>query len=329
MRTHHVIPVLFALALAACAAMTHPAGPAVTTPVAAADHLIMADGARLPLRRWEPQGPPRAVIVALHGMNDYSNFFDEPARHLAASGILSYAYDQRGFGAAPHPGFWSSSETMAADAAATLGLLAARHPGLPVFALGESMGGAVLMVMDANGRTPPEVSGLILSAPAVWDRAAMPWYQRVSLWLAYQIAPGWQPSGQGLKIRPSDNVEMLRKLGADPLVIKETRIDAIKGVADLMDEAALRASWVSRRALVLYGAHDEVIPADPTWEAIRSLPGLERDQRVALYADGWHMLLRDLQAKVVLDDIVAWVGNATAPLPSGGEAPARIRLAQR
>jgi len=38
----------------------------------------MADGAVLPLRRWLPQGDTRAIVVALHGMNDYSNFFAEP-----------------------------------------------------------------------------------------------------------------------------------------------------------------------------------------------------------------------------------------------------------
>ncbi len=36
---------------------------------------------------------------------------------------------------------------------------------------------------------------------------------------------------------PSDNIEMLRALGKDPLVIKRTRIDALKGLVDLMSNA--------------------------------------------------------------------------------------------
>lgn len=326
MRRLHAL--LLSLLLSACAAVTHPAGPMVAPPAMADDALVMADGARLPYRRWLPKGEAKAVIVALHGMNDYSNFFDEPGAHLAGHGLISYAYDQRGFGQGPHPGYWSSAPTMAQDAAAIIRLVAARHPGLPVFAVGESMGGAVLMVMVAEGLAPGELSGMVLSAPAVWGRAAMPWYQRAALWLAYHVAPGWQPSGRGLDIRPSDNIEMLRKLGADPLVIKETRVDAIKGVVDLMDRAAELAPQVQGPALVLYGEKDQVIPAKPTWQAIRALPGLGRDQRVALYQNGWHMLLRDLQAKVVLDDIAAWIADPAAPLPSGAEPRALAKLAE-
>lgn len=318
-----------ALLLSACAAVSHPSGPPTVAPAIAPDHLRMADGARLPLRHWLPATPPNAVIVVLHGMNDYSNFFDEPGATLAGLGIASYAYDQRGFGQGPHPGTWSSTMAMAGDAAAAIRLVAAQHPGVPVFALGESMGGAVLMVMAAEGMAPAEMTAMILSAPAVWGRAAMPWYQRTALWLAYHIAPGWQPSGRGLNISPSDNIEMLRKLGADPLVIKETRIDAIKGVVDLMDRAAELAPQVMGPALVLYGEKDEVIPARPTWKTIRALPGLGADQRVALYDQGWHMLLRDLQAKVVLHDIAAWVADRAAPLPSGAEARARAKLSDR
>jgi alpha-beta hydrolase superfamily lysophospholipase len=318
---HAVTAILFLL-LAACTPVTHPLGPPVMPPAYDGDHLTMADGARLPLRTWQPPAPERAVLVALHGMNDYSNFFDSQGRYLAWRGIACYAYDQRGFGQGPHPGEWSSTEAMAADAAATVELVAARHPGVPLFVLGESMGGAVLMAMEARGLTPKAVRGLILSAPAVWGRDAMPWYQNLALWLSYHIAPDWRPSGQGLNIRPSDNIDMLIKLGQDPLVIKETRVDAVKGLVDLMDEAYLSASALSRPALLLYGEKDEVIPMPPTRTVVASLPDLGHAQRVALYPDGWHMLTRDLQAQTVLDDIAAWIRDQSAPLPSGADANA-------
>ena len=48
-----------------------------------------------------PTSGVKAVILALHGFNDYSNAFAMPARLWAERGIASYAYDQRGFGGAP------------------------------------------------------------------------------------------------------------------------------------------------------------------------------------------------------------------------------------
>lgn len=317
---------LMGMLLAACAATTHPAGPAVQAPAVEENALAMADGARLPLRSWLPEGAPRAVIVATHGMNDYSNAFDQPGKALAAAGVAVYAYDQRGFGTGPHPGWWSSTEAMADDLRTAARLLAGRHPGVPLYLLGESMGGAVAIEATAH-RPPPEVRGVILSAPAVWGRATMPWYQRAALWLAYQVAPGWRLSGKGLGIQASDNIPMLIALGKDPLFIKETRVDAVKGLVDLMDAAQADAGSVALPLLLLYGAHDEVIPAEPTWRAVAALPGLGRHQRVALYADGWHMLLRDLQAKVVIGDIAAWVADPAAPLPSGADRMATEKLA--
>ncbi|CAA7623423.1 alpha/beta hydrolase [Magnetospirillum sp. UT-4] len=291
------------------------------------DHWLSPDRARLPLRSWLPAGRPKAVVLALHGMNDYSNFFDEPGKALAARGIAAYAYDQRGFGQGPHPGYWSGAEAMAADLRIAAGLVAAHHPGVPLYLLGESMGGAVAILATA-GTPPPQVSGLILSAPAVWGRSSMGLVQRAALWLAYQLAPGWRLTGEGLRITPSDNIEMLRRLSADPLVIKATRVDAVKGLVDLMDEAAAAAPRLRLPTLVLYGAKDEIIPPDPTWAMAGALHRQGRT-RIAYYPGGYHMLLRDLQAKVVLDDIAAWIADPAAPLPSGAEADAERELAAR
>ena len=60
------------------------------------------DGLHLPLREWDAKNP-KAVIVALHGMSDYSEAFEMPAPWWAEHGITTIAYDQRGFGRAPDP----------------------------------------------------------------------------------------------------------------------------------------------------------------------------------------------------------------------------------
>ncbi|CAA7615591.1 alpha/beta fold hydrolase [Magnetospirillum sp. SS-4] len=313
------------LLLAACAPRLHPEGPKVMEARLGADHWQAEDGAILPLRVWRPDAPPRAVILAVHGMNDYSNAFDAPGRILAERGIVTYAYDQRGFGQGAHPGFWSSSETMAADLRAVARLLRRQYPGVPLYVLGESMGGAVAMTAFA-GPDAGEVDGLILSAPAVWGRSTMSVFHRAALWLTHRLAPGLRMSGQGLRIKPSDNVEMLRALSRDPLVIKQTRVDVVKGVVDLMDAAHAAVDRLQLPLLLLYGENDEVIPAAPTWAATARLPGLGRSQRVALYAEGWHMLLRDLQARVVIDDIAAWIEDRDRRLPSEADVRAASRL---
>ena len=330
-RARKLVPVLcLALLIAACAPRLAPPGPGPTAPRLTADRLIAADGMELPLRAWLPEGgaAPRAVILALHGFNFYSEIFEEPARYWAARGIATYAYDQRGFGAAPHPGRWAGTSVMTADVTAAARALRVRHPGAPLYLLGDSMGGAV--VLAALGAVePPPNAGAILVAPAVWARSTLPLSHRLGLWIGAHTLPWLKLTGRGLKIQASDNIEMLRELGRDPLVIKETRIDAIHGLVDLMDAALAAAPRIETRVLLLYGAKDEVIPEAPSLQLWRDLPEAARGrQRRALYEDGWHMLLRDLEAEVVLNDIAQWIADPRTPLPSGAEAKALARLGQ-
>ena len=82
----------------------------------------------------------------------------------------------------------------------------------------------------------------MLVAPAVWGRVTMSVLERVSLWAGDALFPGLELTGRGLNITPSDNVPMLRALSRDPLVIKATRVDTVKGLVDLMDLALASAS---------------------------------------------------------------------------------------
>ncbi len=315
--------------LAACAVpLTYPAGPAATTPHFLMDWFVARDGIRMTVRAWKPEGPAKAVIVALHGFNDYSNFFAAPGAWLAGRGIASYAYDQRGFGDGVRIGLWAGADAYARDLADFTALVRRTHPGVPVYVLGDSMGGAVALVSGAGpAETRPDADGMILAAPAVWGRAAMAWYERGALWLTAHTIPTFRLTAQGLNIQPSDNIDMLRALGRDWRVIKRTRVETIYGLVELMDRALAAAPEFSEKALILYGAKDDIIPGRPTFEMVRRLPAAAKDrQTFALYDGGYHMLLRDLNAETVWRDILAWIENAQAPLPSGADRRAAWAL---
>jgi alpha-beta hydrolase superfamily lysophospholipase len=142
--------------------------------------------------------------------------------------------------------------------------------------------------------------------------------------------PGLTLTGRGLEIRPSDNIAMLRALAHDPLVIHETRIDAIYGLVELMDAALAAAPRLDAAALVMYGAKDDIVPREAIERFVDALPPEPGRRRLAWYADGYHMLLRDLEGSLVATDVANWVTSPRAPLPSGadrgaGEAFSRNR----
>ena len=272
---------------------------------------ITQDGSRLPMRKWLPAGPLDGVIIGVHGLNDYSNFIRAGARFFNAHRLAVYAYDQRGFGATETKGRWSGRETLANDLATFIKLVKTAHPGIPLFVLGDSMGGAVTIVTMAACR-PEGVAAIILVAPAVWARTEMPFYQRFALWLGAHTIPWMKFSGKALGIVASDNTEMLREMGRDPLVIKETRVEVLYGLANLMDQAYSSAEALRGNTLILYGVRDEIIPRVPVMTFYKRLPGrTDGTQQLILYENGYHMLLRDLQATVVFGDIVDWINSWT------------------
>lgn len=308
------------LGLFGCTPAIHPAGPEVQSKALYSNAFLTEDGTRLPLLSWPSRnGEPKAVIIALHGFNDYSLFFDAPGLYFMNHGITSYAYDQRGFGRAPNRKLWAGIETYVDDLQTLTALVRSKHPGKPVYWLGESMGGAVALV--AATRSGEEIAdGLILAAPAIWAREIMPWYQQTLLWSLSHTVPWLNLTGEGMGVVASDNTEMLRAMGRDPLVIKESRVESIYGLANLMDAAAKSAPLVNVPVLMLYGEKDDLIPFEPTLQFVNELLSHDAHQKlVACYENGYHLLLRDLQAEILWNDIDSWVSGARYSLPSAAE----------
>jgi alpha-beta hydrolase superfamily lysophospholipase len=261
---------------------------------------------------------PRAVIVALHGFNDYKAAFKEFGAYAAGRGVLVEAYDQPGFGERPDRGSWPGAEVLIQELDATLRAVRARHPDLPVFVLGESMGGAVAIATLARPDAPP-VDGLVLSAPAVWDTSRLPTGYLTALRIVAAIVPPLRLSAAGIRVQASDNLEMLRALGRDPLYVRETRIDALAGLVGLMEAAREQGPTLELPILVLLGGRDEIVPPDASRSFVRALTA-ERCS-VVTYLHGWHLLLRDHQRQRVFDDVLAWVDGE--PLPSRLDHPCR------
>jgi len=306
--------------------MAYPPGARNNTAQLGENIFLTEDGASLPLRHWLPKTEPRAVIIALHGFNDYSRFFDKPGEYFSKQGIACFAYDQRGFGMAPKRGLWAGSEAYTQDLQTLVRLVKQRYPKRPVYLLGESMGGAI--VITAMSRMDmPEVAGVILAAPALWARSTMPWYQTGLLWTLAHSLPWLTLTGEGVHVVASDNIEMLRALGRDPWVIKATRVETVYGLADLMDAAFSSATSMRGNTLMLYGEKDEIIPKEPTYAFLQQFLAADAAKKtVAIYQNGYHMLLRDLEAPTAWKDIAAWIDASPDKLPSGADNRARELL---
>jgi acylglycerol lipase len=292
-------------------------GPYYQGPRFTPSQFVTFDGAALGLSTWQAETrEPRAVIVALHGMNDYARAFETAAPFWAAHGITTYAYDARGFGRSPQRGVWGNEALMIKDLRTALQVARTAHPSRPIVVVGESMGAATILAAagEAEGIAADR---LVLIAPAVWGWSNLPLVYRVSLWTTAHLPvsrkPFDPPRTVTRTIMASDNIEMLRRLGRDPNMIFATRLDAVYGLVRLMERAYKAADKLPQQTLVLYGARDQIIPRPALTATVAKLPP---SVRTIEYPEGYHMLTRDLQAERVWSDIAAFIADPGGPLPS-------------
>lgn len=302
------------LTVVACRSDGVPAGEPIHEGTLTERAFVTADGSELRLHRWSPAGAPRAVMLALHGFNDYGAAFATLSDSLNAEGFLLYAYDQRGFGHSEHAGLWAGEAVLQADARLALELLRERHPGLPLYLLGESMGGAVAMLVMAEVDAPA-LAGTVLLAPAVVGEAVMPAHQRLVLWLAEKLAPGLPLSvelGQALGYRPTDQPEVMAALRADPLVLDYPKVAAVAGLADLMQAALAAARRVRGEVLLLYGMRDDLVPVPALCALLDEVLTAEGSGRwkLRIYPEGYHMLTRYTGAASTREDLLRWLDPA-------------------
>ncbi len=282
----------------------------------------LPDGTRLPARVWLPPAgqPPSAVILALHGFNDSRDQWALPGPVFAAAGVALYAPDQRGFGDTAARQTWPGGATLVSDADAMARDLRRRYPTTPLYVMGESMGGAVALDLAASP-TPPPITGTIMLSPAVWGRPEQGLVLASALWAANGLIPGYRIKSGDVPVRvhASDNRDALIALVRDPLTIHSTQVSVLNGLVDLMDSAQQAAPRVHGRSFLAYGAHDDLVPASAMGVAWAHLPP---DTRRAVYPNGYHLLMRDLDRQAVIDDVIAWIKRPDAPLPSGADIAA-------
>ncbi len=246
-------------------------------------------------------------------MNDSRDAWEVPGPAFAAAGIEVIAPDQRGFGATAKRGLWPGTSALVTDAQTMVALIRADHPRSKLYVMGESMGGAVAICLAAS-LLPAPIDGTILVAPAVWGRGEMNLFERAGLWLMVHVAPDMRVTGSIVRVTASDNREAIRRLSTDPLTLHGTRWDAVKGLVDLMDAAQADIGRMRGPALFLYGGKDDLIPKRAALAALHKLPA---GVRAAFYPAAYHLMLRDLGRAGPIEDVIAWVDEPAAALPSG------------
>ncbi len=106
---------------------------------------------------------PVAALIIVHGLAEYAERYRGIATELAASGISTFAYDQRGHGEAPGTRTHVERfDRFVDDLNAVIAAVHAAHPSLPIFLWGHSMGTIVAILAAAQPH--PAIRGVITTS---------------------------------------------------------------------------------------------------------------------------------------------------------------------
>lgn len=170
----------------------------------ARERVTAADGFSIAVERFEPElsraaeregegdggaARPQAVVIIASAMGVSQRFYEPFARWLAGRGVVVYTFDYRGMGESAPPGgklrgFRATIRDWATyDCAAVIDAATARHPDVPLFWIGHSVGAQVFGLIPNRDRVRAMLS--VAAGSGYYRYNARPLrYYVLSFWLA-------------------------------------------------------------------------------------------------------------------------------------------------
>ena len=262
-----------------------------------------AGGLSLFRQVWRPAGQVRAVLINIHGLGDHSGLYPTLVEHLQSRDITVHAMDLRGNGrSGGQRAYIERWEEYREDLHRLVELVRQEEPGRPLFLLGNSLGG--LIVLEYVLHYPEGLRGVIAASPPL-GRVGVPAplmalgrvFSRV--WPRFSIRTGMDLSG----------------LARDPIVVETVLADPLfhrVGTARLSTEVVAAIARVQAAApgfplpvLVLHGAADRMVPPEGSRQFVTRVGHPDRELRE--YAGAFHVLFADLDHGRVLGDVERWI----------------------
>ncbi len=267
--------------------------------------LVAADGTPLRGHFWQGRNA-RGTLVIAHGLGEHSGCYDDVARELTHTpGLVDVlCFDFRGHGvSAGRRGVVRHYDELLLDLRAALDWTGQARPDRPVFLLGHSNGGQVVLQAAIQG--DPRIAGLVVSNPSLELAVAVPQWKLMTGKILRCLAPGVTLSAdlpQESLTRDSDRwPERL----ADPL--RHSRVSAplffgmIEGGAQVLS----RAEKIHQPALVLLGEADPIVKSSSTRAFFDRLGS--PDKTLHLYPEMLHEPLNELGRERVRADLTDWL----------------------
>lgn len=290
-------------------------------PQSAAEYIWLAGEFRLrtlPVIGWLPtEKPPRAAILCVHGLGLDNHAFTPFGLQMSAKGYAVYAMDVRGFGAwltTPGQEDLRLNEAIN-DVGSILGLISQRHGGLPIYLLGESMGGAI--ALRAGAKYSKDLHGVISSVPSA-ER-----FQSKKMGLAVAVHFLRNPNKPfrvgDMVVQQASAIPQVREAWHDDLKAKmEMSPKELMKFAVFMRETKFTCAKLNDLPVFfVQGLKDRLVKPKGTYELFEAVGS--SDKNLFIIGSEEHLIFETFrQSSMLLESLTSWMDKHSASDPGDG-----------
>lgn len=274
-----------------------------------------------------PEGEPKGIFHAVHGMIEHIGRYDAFLREMAEKGYVVVAYDHLGHGRTANDetelGFIAKKKgwkNLRDDVYTVSKIMKEEYPDLPYYLMGHSMGSFIVRCAAA---TYPDLADKLIvmgtGGPLASVKLSFPLINTIKFFRGRKhISPlveklafgeynnGFGDGGSGDWL--SKDPEVRRRFNADPLCSYHFTISAMHDLVKLNDKANSR-KWFGKISktlpiLLISGAEDPVGDHGKGVKKVyRRLKKRGANVTMKLYTDNRHEILNDDQREEVIADI--------------------------
>jgi len=275
----------------------------------------------LPLILWRAKSaPPKALIIAVHGLGLHCASFQKFAERMNAENITVCAMDVRGFGS------WRLARgreeldlrNSINDIRGLVKLAHVKFPEVPVFILGESMGGALALRYAAE--FPNTINGVISSVPA--DRRYKEKRDALRVAINFLKHPNKPMSVENVLSRAATLDSVSPEVLTDPMMRSELSPKELLKFQLFMRETTIKASQIKNcPVLMVQGMKDRLAKPGASIDIYNNISSEDRD--LYLVGQCQHLIFEEVDTPdVVFQSLLVWLTNQVSAINRAAVPPA-------
>ena len=248
---------------------------------------------------------PRAVVALVHGVGEHSGRHINTVNFLTQKGISVYGFDLRGHGKSPGKrGFINSWDEYREDVGEFLQMVYEREPDKPVFLMGHSLGGVMVLDYALHYNEEP-LAGVIASAPGLDAASAVSPVLVLIAKVMSLVAPKFSLPLDLDTSKISRQPEEVKKYEDDSLNHSQGTARMGAEYLKTCQTTLANAAQMAHAVYLFHGTADGIVSHKATQ---KFFDGVQMsDKTLKLYEGAYHEMHNDLNREEMWADLLMWI----------------------